>query len=46
MVKLLDGIGKVSDGLEKARAFFKNISHLGVRYINSHPSVWPPYAPL
>ena len=26
-VKVLDGLGKVSDGLKKARAFFKKISH-------------------
>ena len=47
VVKLLDGIGKVSDGLEKARAFFKNISHLGVRDIKSPFSYMTPYwAPL
>ena len=47
VVKLLDGLGKVSDGLEKARAFFKNISHLGVRDIKSPFSYMTPYwAPL
>ena len=44
---MLDGLRKVSDGLEKARAFFNNISHLGVRDIKSPLSFMPPYwAPL